>query len=291
MLNSENTGILLVGHGTRHLQGQGAFRRFADAVAAAATPRPVEIAFLELQEPMINQGLRALCRRGCSEIVVAPVLLFSAGHAEEDIPSAVQSTLAALVTQGAAAGNVHCFQAQHLGCHERLIALSARRLVQALARSKSAPAGKTCLLLVGRGSRSESATAEMHEYARLVRHHLSDEGILIDDTGVAFLAMAEPSLSTALAQLADGSALQRIVVQPHLLFPGELLEQLELLVKQAAIQAPEIEWLVAPILSGHQGAEADNPLLIAALLDRINQARPNSLSDKPHLLFPLSPRD
>ena len=239
---------------------------------------------------MINQGLRELFKRGAEEIVVAPVLLFSAGHAEEDIPSAVSSTLAAMEAQGALPPNVQCYQANHLGCHETLIGLSARRLLQALAKVKSLLVGKTCLLLVGRGSSSESATAEMHEYARLVRQRLCDEGNVIDDVEVAFLAMAEPSLSAALKRLADGATYRRIVVQPHLLFPGDLLEQVKMLVQHAAIQAPEIEWLIAPILSGPQGKEADNPLLITAILDRINEAGPNSFERKPHLLFPLSAR-
>ena len=82
-------GYLLVGHGTRREAGQAQFRDVFEQFQQFLAPADASLAFLELAEPDIPAGVEALAQRGVKEIVVVPVLLFAAGHAEEDIPSAV----------------------------------------------------------------------------------------------------------------------------------------------------------------------------------------------------------
>jgi len=266
-LGDANVGLLLVGHGTRSDVGTQQFRALADSLAHILAPLPVEPAFLELQQPDIDAAVSRLVDRGIERLVTMPLLLFAAGHAKRDIP---QQVSAALTRRG----QTHIEQTQlaHLGCHPALVELSSRRMEEAFKRvgwSQAAPVrhrrtglpsepeavgrrslrelvppySDTCLLLVGRGSHDDSATAEMHEFAQLREKDL--RGI---KTEVAFLAMARPLLHEQLAKLA-GQDYGRVMVQPHLLFHGELVESIERQVAEMAAGHPQQEWIVTPPLA------------------------------------------
>src|SRR4051812_42479918 len=89
---------------------------------------PVAACYLELAEPSIAQGIEQLIARGVRQVVVLPLLLFAAGHAKEDVPTAVHAC------QGNYPGVEFTF-ASHLGCHERLLQLSAQRFGEACQKS------------------------------------------------------------------------------------------------------------------------------------------------------------
>jgi sirohydrochlorin ferrochelatase len=60
--------------------------------------------------------------------------------------------------------------------------------------------------------------------------------------------MAQPAFEQVADQLARDSATSPVVVQPHLLFRGELLSQLRQRVEGLRRQRPELEWtLTEPI--------------------------------------------
>jgi sirohydrochlorin ferrochelatase len=129
------------------------------------------------------------------------------------------------------------------------------------------PPLRDCLLLVGRGSRDESATAEMHEFARL--RQLELQGI---EVAVAFLAMARPLLPEQLQQAAC-QAYRRVIVQPHLLFRGELVESIEQQVAEMVVRHPEKQWIVTPPLADEPGIVTfATEFLQKVILDRCGQA-------------------
>ena len=76
--------------------------------------------------------------------------------------------------------------------------------------------------------------------------------------------MAEPSLERCLA-LAARLSFRRIVVQPHLLFRGDLLARIERTVAGFAHEHPQIEWTLA----GHLGPDK---LAAEAAAERIQAA-------------------
>lgn len=258
MMNASTT-IVLVGHGTRDEVGRGEFLALADLLAARSAPSPVVPCFLEFARPTIGEAVIEAVAAGADEIVVAPLMLFAAGHAKHDIPAAVESALRR------AAGQHHrrvaWRQADVLGCHEKLVELSARRHTEAIARgplskpvqphagalpTEPVPADdETCLVLVGRGSYDADATAEMRLFARL---RLSATPVARCD--VAFLAMAEPRYRPVL-RAAGERGWRRIVVQPHLLFAGELLERLRGDVAALTGEFSATEWMLAE----HLGAD------------------------------------
>lgn len=257
------TGLLLVGHGTRSRQGEGEFLEVAEQVARRLTGVCVEPACLELTEPTILQGVWRLVERGARQIVVVPLLLFAAGHAKRDIPAAAEAAAREL---NVARLTLH--YASHLGCDARVVQLSRQRFTESLQGRPEVSADRTFLLLVGRGSHDDSASAEMHHFAQLRAENSPVGGV-----AVAFIAMAPPAVQDVLSQLAEQDW-QRIVVQPHLLFHGELLDQLQRLVAAAGVRNPRQEWILAPHLA--QGIAAGSSVgeqLVGAILHRFGQAR------------------
>jgi sirohydrochlorin cobaltochelatase len=230
--NEATKGLLLVGHGTRQQAGLTEFFEVADQVQRLATEFIVEPCFLEIAQPDIVAGVQRLLNRGVKQIVVSPVLLFAAGHAKRDIPAAVQTAL--LSAEG-----VTIHHAPPLECQPGIVELSSQRFAEAVAERPQVPFEDTLLLMVGRGNSDATAIAEMHRFAAL-RAERSRFG----QVAVCFVAMAEPSLESGL-RLAAESPYQRIVVQPHLLFAGQVLDQIDDAVAKQSSRHAEREWITA----------------------------------------------
>lgn len=249
---SHQTGILIVGHGTRDRHGREEFIATAELAADLMPDYRVEHCFLELAEPTIEAGVRSLIESGARRIVIAPLLLFAAGHAKEDIPRLVEEAVAGV--------SVPLLQAEPLGCHAKLVAASAERFRQATETLSTNELTRTRLLLVGRGSSDPAAVAEMHRFAEL-----RAENTPVDGVEVAFMAVAEPPIEAALAAAAQGT-FETVVVQPHLLFHGRVLQTLCDLVdlERAESREKETEWLLAE----HLGASR---LVAEALVERCQE--------------------
>lgn len=242
-------GLLLVGHGTRSNVGTRQFLHLARQLAAAVAPVQVEPAFLELQQPDIAAGAERLMAQGVDEFVTVPLLLFEAGHAKRDIPAAVQAAMEIAISDGSPKRHL---QAEPLGLHPAIIELSQQRFDEAIVERPAVPDESTCLLLVGRGSRDETATAQMHELARW-RQAQTEFGRV----EVAFVAMARPSLVESLPAIA-AHRFRRVIVQPHLLFEGELADSIRQQVATITTKHPEQEWLITPLLADNAGEESGN---------------------------------
>ncbi len=248
ILGGPGDGWLLVGHGSQEPRGQLDFLATAALVAQRAPGVAIEPGFLEFAQPTIAAGFRTLVARGARRVVVVPALLFAAGHARRDIPAAVAAV-------AAEHPDVLVEQAEHLGCHEAVIALSKQRYDEALAREPRVPDEHTALVMVGRGSHDESATAEMLRFVELRRAQTP-----LVHAQACFVAMAEPVLSDALDAVAR-SGVQRVVVQPHLLFGGALSERIENIVARYAQKHSQVRWLTTACLG-------PSPLVAEALLQR-----------------------
>ena len=243
---SQDFGYLLVGHGTRDPVGQAEFREVVRLVAERL-PQPVVGAFLELAEPAIAQGLAELCQRGVRRAFVVPLLLFSAGHAKEDVPGEVAQAATKL-------GLEIVGQSGALELHPKLLELSRLRFGDAIVGLES-EVRTTTLLMVGRGGSDAAALDMMRRYTEALSTSL---GVAAE---TAFVALARPSLPDALQRLAESGA-TRVVVQPHLLFAGEVMHAINRQVTEAQHAFPHIEWLISKHLGPHS-------LLVDAIVDRI----------------------
>ena len=227
------------------------FLATASLVAQAAEGVPLEPCFLEFAQPTIPEAFRRLIARGAKSVVVVPVLLFAAGHAKRDIPAAVAQVAAGFP-------GIAVRQAPHLGCHDEIVLLSHERYEQAMAASGTSHV-ETRLVLVGRGSLDDEATAEMHRFAALRAARLA-----ITPVDVGFVAMAEPKLTEVLAAAAVSGARQ-IVVQPHLLFGGILLDRIRDRVADFAQRFPHVHW----ITTAHLGTA---PRVAGAIVARVKDS-------------------
>ena len=84
-------GLLLVAHGSRRDESNEEVRQLALQLGTNAGGRfdQVASAFLELAEPSIPDGLRAMIRAGASEVTVLPYFLSAGRHVVTDIPGEV----------------------------------------------------------------------------------------------------------------------------------------------------------------------------------------------------------
>jgi sirohydrochlorin ferrochelatase len=83
--------LLIVAHGSRRQASNDEVRALGDSVRALCDPaiERVEVAFLELAEPSIPDGLARCVAGGASEIVVFPYFLAAGTHVANDIPEAM----------------------------------------------------------------------------------------------------------------------------------------------------------------------------------------------------------
>ena len=233
---------LVIGHGTREPQGVEQFHRVVEQLRERLAPRRVEPAFLELCPPSIPEAIAALAGAGVTRVTAAPLLLFAAGHAQHDIP-------AMLAAAEGAHPQIEFRQARCLECHPAIVELSALRFRDAIrtdAPPQDSEGSDTLLLLVGRGSREPTANAELYRFARL-RFEKTQVGWV----EICFTALTEPSLERGL-ETAAALPFRRIVVQPHLLFDGELLRRIQGHVEAAGRADPNRKWVVTHPLGPHQ---------------------------------------
>jgi sirohydrochlorin cobaltochelatase len=212
-------GILIVGHGTRNAVGCSQFLELAEKLKLCFPASPVEAAFLELATPSIEMGLEALARRGCKDFAVLPILLFEAGHAKSDVPNEVS----------AAADNLHmqCLgQSSPIAASDTAVQLSLDRFRESLQTQPDLDPEYIALCMIGRGASDPHATAQMEE---LVRKRQA-----IVRTGwsrIGYFAAARPTVDEVLADCLS-CPLDDVFIQPHLLFEGQLTEELRAKVAQ-----------------------------------------------------------
>jgi precorrin-8X/cobalt-precorrin-8 methylmutase len=171
------------------------------------------------------------------------VLLFAAGHAKSDIPAALAAATARIASERGVELSLH--QTEVLECHPKLLELSKLRFDEVIASHTQLPAATTCLVMVGRGSFDADAIAAMHRFTQL-----RAEASPVHHAEAAFIAMATPKYGEMLRTAAK-RGFARIVVQPHLLFEGELLTELKRDVELLAVEYPTTHFFVTSHLGPH----------------------------------------
>ncbi|WP_216226002.1 sirohydrochlorin chelatase [Polynucleobacter sp. MG-27-Goln-C1] len=78
--------IVLFGHGARDARWREPFDRLASLWKAQHPNTLVEVAFLELMEPSLEQAIASQIATGVTEIVVVPVFFGQGGHLRNDFP-------------------------------------------------------------------------------------------------------------------------------------------------------------------------------------------------------------
>lgn len=79
-------GIILFGHGSRTAEYVRPFERIRDAMAAQRPDAVVELGFLELTRPSLDESIECLVNRGVTEISVVPIFIGPGRHVLKDLP-------------------------------------------------------------------------------------------------------------------------------------------------------------------------------------------------------------
>ena len=244
--------LVIAAHGSRDGAGVDEFWALADAWKALRPDRLQAAGFLEFARPTIGEAIDDLVARGATRLVVMPAMLMAAGHVKNDVPSEVQE-----------ARNRHPGVAFHmaraLDIHPALLDLCKVRFLEALQGRPHVEAGRTLLLLVGRGTTDPDANANIARVSRFLW-----EAYGVGWAAVAYSGLAKPSVDEALA-VCGRLGFDRIVVQPYFLFDGVLLKRIGEAAARHAERDPAVEIVVAEHLRMH-------PLLLRAFEDRAHEA-------------------
>ncbi|MBT8604119.1 cobalamin biosynthesis protein CbiX [Polynucleobacter paneuropaeus] len=83
--------IILFGHGARDSRWREPFDRLAGLWRAQHADTPVELAFLEMMQPSLEEAVSALVGKGATQIMIVPVFFGQGGHLRNDFPVLLQA--------------------------------------------------------------------------------------------------------------------------------------------------------------------------------------------------------
>ena len=87
IVTNPNSALVLFAHGSRDPKWAEPFKAIQELIRAQAPDLPVELAFLELMQPGIQECLIALAERGLKRISIVPIFLAAGRHLREDLPA------------------------------------------------------------------------------------------------------------------------------------------------------------------------------------------------------------
>lgn len=79
-------GIVLFAHGSRDSEWARPFEAIRDRVRATRPECPIEVAYLDLMTPTLEEAIASLVREGASAISVFPLFMAQGGHLKQDLP-------------------------------------------------------------------------------------------------------------------------------------------------------------------------------------------------------------
>ena len=240
LLNSlpANSGIIICGHGSRAKIAEEEFSLLATGLRARFPQLEVEYGFLEYSSPNIHMALDRLIAKGITNIYAVPGMLFSATHAQNDIPSVLttymQKNPALTIKYG-----------QELGLHDEMIMAFQHRIMEAVDLAEMPQPGElydTMLVVVGRGTSVAQANAEVSKLTRIVAENMGFGWCETVYSGVTF-----PSVGRGL-EMALKLGFKKIVVAPYFLFSGKLIGRIHGYIDKVVAQHPDVSISVADYL-------------------------------------------
>ena len=240
LLNSlpENSGIIICGHGSRAKIAEEEFSLLAAGLRARFPSLEVEYGFLEYSSPNIHMALDRLISQGITNIYAVPGMLFSATHAQNDIPSVLitymQKNPALTIKYG-----------KELGLHDEMIMAFQHRIMEAVDLAQMPKPGDlydTMLVVVGRGTSVSQANAEVSKLTRIVAENMGFGWCETVYSGVTF-----PSVGRGL-EMALKLGFKKIVVAPYFLFSGKLIGRIHGYIEKVSADHPGVSFHVADYL-------------------------------------------
>ncbi|HEV8626574.1 MAG TPA: sirohydrochlorin chelatase [Acidimicrobiia bacterium] len=237
-------GLLLVGHGSRSVEGAAEMLALAGLVGAALPDVAVDAGFLEMTDPPAGPVLDRLAAAGCGRVVVLPLVLLGAGHAKSDVP--------ALVLEARQRHpELHVHFGSPLGVSRDLVGVLGGALVDA--GGSGLP-----LLLIARGTSEPDANGDAHKVTRLLGEWVGSPFV-----HTAFTGVTGPNVADGLAVFAR-LGYRRMAVAFWFLCTGVLVER-----ARADIAEFTAATGVEVVDAGYLGPD---PRVVPAIVERYEEA-------------------
>lgn len=212
-MNTSDTTLLLVGHGSRNIEGNHEIQRFATQWRQQHPEWRIEVCFIEHAEVLLDAGLDLAAHRA-RRVIVLPFILNAAGHVKMELPAAIAEARARHP-------GVQFECARHLGMGREIFAVLQKQ-INTLMRVLDMPDPRTTgVILLGRGSSDAGANGELAKMARWIFEESDHD--LVD---LAFTSITWPRLETVVQrQITLG--MKQILIVPVYLFTGVLIERIK----------------------------------------------------------------
>ena len=79
-------GIVLFAHGARDPEWARPFEAIRDRIRTTRPESPVELAYLEVMSPPLEEAIARVIDRGASAVTVFPLFMAQGGHLKKDLP-------------------------------------------------------------------------------------------------------------------------------------------------------------------------------------------------------------
>lgn len=84
-------GIVLFAHGARDPGWARPFEEIRDRVRSSRPECPIEVAYLELMSPTLEDAIQSLVNQGAPAITVFPLFMAQGGHLKQDLPKILEA--------------------------------------------------------------------------------------------------------------------------------------------------------------------------------------------------------
>ena len=88
-MTSPHSALILFAHGSRDPKWAEPFKAIQNLIRAQVPDALVELAFLELMQPGIQECLSNLVKQGVKRVSIVPIFLAAGRHLREDLPALI----------------------------------------------------------------------------------------------------------------------------------------------------------------------------------------------------------
>lgn len=225
-----NSTVLLVGHGSRNIDGNHEIDQFAANWRKQHPDWHIETCFIEFSDVLLDSGLDNAARHAANtskKVIVVPLILNAAGHVKMEIPHFIGEARTRHP-------EIEFVYARHLGADEAILTILKRELRKVMAALDVPDPKTTGVIILGRGSSDRFANGEIAKMARWLYEESDHEQIDIAFTGITF-----PRLERVVQQQV-ALGMTQIVVLPYYLFTGTLMERIRRQIVRLQSQYPAI---------------------------------------------------
>lgn len=223
---TNDTTLLLIGHGSRGREGNKETINFAAQWRERNPGWRIEVCFIEHADVLLDEGLDRAAR-GARRVVAIPFILNAAGHVKMELPHALEEARARHP-------EVEFVVTRHLGMGREIFAVLQGQLDRLMKQLAVPDPMTTGVILLGRGSSDAGANGELAKMARWIFEDNDHE--LVD---LAFTGVTWPRLET-LVQRQVRLGMMQIAIVPVYLFTGVLIERIQEQVARLRAQYPQV---------------------------------------------------